>query len=137
NSQENIENLSKEQAAIFNILPASIVLLDNSGTITKVNDEWKKFGQQNGMPENYSYVGKNYIEISEKVTQTEDSAGSNMAAGLKKILSGENEFFSMEYACDSPTEKRWFNAEARPLTIGNSIGAIIMHVDITERKRSF
>lgn len=133
---EALENLSKEQAALFNILPASIVLLDSNGKITKVNDEWKRFGQQNGMPENYSYVGKNYIEISEKVTKTEDTADSNMAVGLKKILSREKDFFSMEYACDSPTEKRWYNAEARPLTIGKSIGAVVMHVDITERKRS-
>lgn len=133
---EDLENLSKEQAALFNILPASIVLLDCNGKITKVNDEWKRFGQQNGMPENYSYIGKNYIEISEKVTKTEDTTGSNMAAGLKKILRGEIEFFSMEYACDSLTEKRWFSAEARPLTLGNLPGMVIMHVNITERKRS-
>lgn len=131
---EKLEAVSNEQSAILNTLPASIALLDNNGTIVKVNEEWIRFGQSNGIQLTYSHLGKNYIEISEKALGREVEAGKKMAQGLRDILSGELDYFTLEYPCDSPTEKRWFKAEVRPFKSNLLTGAVVMHINITERK---
>jgi PAS domain S-box-containing protein len=133
---EELEALSKEQSTILNTLPASIALLDKEGNIVKVNEEWRKFGEDNDIAIGYSHLNTNYIEVSEKSLGRERTQGKQMAEGLKQILSGKIEYFSMEYPCDSPTEKRWFKAEVRPFKSNEQNGAVVMHFDISERKRA-
>ncbi|UPQ77995.1 PAS domain S-box protein [Flavobacterium azooxidireducens] len=132
----DLEALSKEQSTILNTLPASIALLDQEGTIVKLNDEWINFGLANGMPNTYQQLGKNYIEISEKSLGREAKDGKQMSKGLQEVLRGEREYFTMEYQCDSATEKRWFKAEVRPFKTNNHTGAVVMHINISERKKA-
>lgn len=131
-----LETISNQQSAILNTLPASIALLNNDGNIVKVNDEWILFGQENGLDSDYQYIGKNYIEISEKSLGADAKDGQRMAEGLKEILSGAIEHFTMEYPCDSATEKRWYKAEVRPFKSHNLTGAVVMHFSISERKKA-
>ncbi|HRE77361.1 MAG TPA: PAS domain S-box protein [Flavobacterium sp.] len=131
-----LEALSKEQSTILNTLPASIALLDQDGTIVKLNDEWINFGLSNGMPNTYQQLGKNYIEISERSIGREAKNGKQMSKGLQEVLRGEREYFTMEYQCDSVTEKRWFKAEVRPFKTNNHTGAVVMHINISERKKA-
>lgn len=131
-----LEAVSNQQSAILNTLPASIALLDNDGNILKVNDEWIHFGQVNGLSASYEHIGKDYIEISEKSTGINAKDGERMAVGLQEILGGTREYFTMEYPCDSPTEKRWYKAEVRPFKSHFLTGAVVMHINISERKKA-
>ncbi len=131
---EELEAVSNEQSAILNTLPASIALLDNDGNIVKVNEEWIQFGLSNGMQDTYPYLNANYIEVSEKSIGKEAEDGKHMAQGLREVLKGNKTYFTMEYPCDSPTEKRWFKAEVRPFKSILLTGAVVMHINITERK---
>ncbi len=131
-----LEAASKEQSAILNTLPASIALLDNEGKVLKINDEWIQFGKANDLHHSYEHIGKNYIEISEKSSGRDSKDGKRMAKGLKKILSGSGEYFTMEYPCDSLTEKRWYKVEVRPYKSLHQNGAVVMHINITERKKA-
>jgi len=131
-----LEEVSNQRSAIFNSLPASIALINNEGNILNVNDEWVKFGKENGLDNSYQYLDKNYIEISEKSFGKDTLYGRRMAQGLKEILSGEKDYFTMEYPCDSHSEKRWFNAEVRPFKSHNLTGAVVMHFSISERKKA-
>ncbi len=54
----------------------------------------------------------------------------------ERSFSGESGNFEMEYPCDSPTEKRWFKLTVTPSHKDRLGGAVIMHVNITERKRA-
>jgi PAS domain S-box-containing protein len=131
-----LEVLTKEQSAILNTLPASIALVDNEGAIIKVNDEWINFGLTNGLTDSYNHINSNYIKVSAKSSGKDELEGIQMANGLREVLKGEREYFSMEYPCDSPSEKRWYKAEVRPIK-GNLLhGAVVMHVNISERKRA-
>jgi len=51
-------------------------------------------------------------------------------------LSGAAAHFSLEYPCHSPTEQRWFLMTATTMAHGTARGAVVMHLDISERKRS-
>jgi PAS domain S-box-containing protein len=131
-----LEAISKQQSAILNALPASIALLDNTGRILKVNDEWIHFGEMNGLEASYEHLGKDYIEVAEKAFGNDAEDGRRMAAGLRAILSSDQLYFAMEYPCHSPTEKRWYKVAVRPFKSQQVIGAVVMHFNISDRKKA-
>ncbi len=131
-----MEAVYNEQSALLNTLPASIALLDNKGNIVKVNDEWIHFGEANGLHHAYPHLNNNYIEICENSVGKNSKEGKLMSQGLQDVLKGAREYFALEYPCDSPSEKRWFKAEVRPFKSNNKAGAVVMHINISERKRA-
>ncbi len=127
--------LAEQQSAILDALPAHICLLDTSGRILEVNNEWKQFALGNDYSGVNYGVGSNYVEICENATG-ECSEGSKQVADVcRAVLSGESSGFEMEYPCHSPNEERWFKLTITPLDKEKAAGAVIMHINITERKR--
>jgi C4-dicarboxylate-specific signal transduction histidine kinase len=53
--------------------------------------------------------------------------------GIQSVLSGSRQIFEMEYACHSPSERRWFRMTVMRLP-RSSGGALIIHFDITRQK---
>jgi len=133
-NEERIFEAAQTQAAILNALPPNIALLDEQGKIIAVNESWKKFALQNnlGMP-NYG-IGYSYIAISEKATGVDKIDGDIIAQGISDVISGQRHGFTMEYSCHSPTEKRWFQVVIAPLAEKKDKGAVVLHINITDRK---
>lgn len=125
---------ANKQAAILDSLPANIALLDSHGVVVVVNQSWKQFALENGLKYPEFGLGANYISICKRATGKESEEAQNVAQGIEQVLLGESEGFAAEYSCDSPTEKRWFRVTASQLSNCPESGAVIMHVNITERK---
>ena len=88
-----------ERAAILDAIPAQIALLNETGQILVVNKRWLAFGCANGLAEDYSSIGKNYLEICES---SQDDAGREIRAAaveIRSVLDGRAKSFSMEYPC--------------------------------------
>ncbi|MFZ1545514.1 MAG: diguanylate cyclase, partial [Candidatus Nitrotoga sp.] len=51
------------------------------------------------------------------------------------MLGGGVKSFSLEYPCHSPTEQRWFLLTVTPLADDHPHGVVVMHMNITERKK--
>jgi PAS domain S-box-containing protein/diguanylate cyclase (GGDEF)-like protein len=51
-------------------------------------------------------------------------------------LSGAVKNFSLEYPCHSPTEQRWFLLTVIPLADDRPNGAVVMHLNVTEGRRT-
>ena len=127
--------LAERQSAILDSLPAHICLLDNAGNILEVNNEWKQFALANGNS-NINYgVGSNYVETCENANEDCSEGGRQAADSCRAILSGKSSYFEMEYPCHSLTKKRWFKLTITPLHKEKAAGAVVMHLDITERKQ--
>ncbi|MBA2547717.1 MAG: PAS domain S-box protein [Burkholderiaceae bacterium] len=124
------------QVAILNAVPAHIALVDSWGTIVSVNKAWRDFGSANQLPSPSHAVGLNYVDICENAHGEDSSEAQRVAFGLRSVLTGESRAFSIEYACHSPTEKRWFLLNIAPLSDDPSAGAVVMHVNITERRQA-
>ena len=122
------------QSVILDTLPANIAIIDKSGYIIKTNESWKTFGEQNGMPVNFNWLGKNYIAVAEQASGHDEITVKRIAAGLRDVLQGNAERFAIEYPCHSADEKRWFIAQARRLDLLNDVAVVVMHIDITQRK---
>ena len=129
------KQIEERQAAILDALPAHICLLDKAGKILEVNNEWKQFALENGYDGNNFGIGGNYLEICENATGDFSEDAKHVAAMCRAVLSGESSYFELEQPCFSPTEKKWFKLTVTPLNKEKLAGAVVMHINITERKR--
>src|SRR4029077_10024390 len=121
-------------AAILNALPAHIALLDTKGMIISVNDAWRRFVSTNVIQCSGDAIGLNYLEICDRARGDGSFEAHRVAEGIRSVLGGGQDSFSIEYPCHSPTGQRWFQLVATPLREDRLVGAVVMNVNITERK---
>ena len=126
---------SKEfNQSILNSLQDHIAVLDSHGTILTVNDTWTRFAIENDIyfPESVG-PGVNYLRICRKASKNGDETVAKALDGIQSVIDGSSENFDMEYACDSPTAKRWFLMRVIPFT-GRRGKVLVAHSNITSRK---
>ena len=126
--------LAETMADILNALPAHIALLNAEGVIVSVNDIWRQFATANDLQGPEFSVKQNYLEICERVTGDCAEDARRVAAGIRAVLAGTTSSFRLEYPCHSPTQQRWFMLLVTPVRKDRPAGAVVMHIDITERK---
>jgi diguanylate cyclase (GGDEF)-like protein/PAS domain S-box-containing protein len=129
-------NEAAKQAAILNALPANIALLDTQGMIISVNEAWRRFGRAHAIQGPGYVIGVNYLEVCDSARGGDASGVQQAAKGIRSVLDGEVKNFSMEYPCHSPTEQRWFLMTVTPLADDHLNGVVVMHLNITERRRT-
>jgi diguanylate cyclase (GGDEF)-like protein/PAS domain S-box-containing protein len=127
---------ASKQAAILNALPAYIAVLDMAGGVLSVNEMWERVTASNALYGPDYGVGTNYLEKCDKARGPDSIEPRRAAAGIRTVLSGAQKSFSMQYPCDLPTGRHWFQLTTTPLATHHPRGAVIMHVDITDQKRS-
>jgi PAS domain S-box-containing protein len=57
----------------------------------------------------------------------------SFAKGVREVLAGLKEEYSLEYPCHSPTEKRWFVGRVTRFVGDGPTRLVIAHEDVTER----
>ena len=121
--------------AVLNSLPANIAVLKADGKIQAINEAWRRFAQANGAPPpGLVDTGTNYLEVCKRAALEGSDDSQRALAGIQDVLTGRRPSFEMQYLCHSP-EMRWFHMVVTPLA-GAMGGAVIAHVDITQRKRA-
>ncbi len=121
---------------VLDSLPEHIAVIDKNGYITAINEAWRHFAIENGVDWTMKGVGvgTNYLDICQvKENSPEAAEASAIYRGLKEVLNETNKFFSLEYTCHSPAEKRWFMLTVSPLTHGEG-GAVVSHLNVTSRR---
>jgi PAS domain S-box-containing protein len=126
--------LAETQIAILNALPAHIALIDPDGVILAVNESWRRFASDNLLDIRNFGVGENYLQHCEGDTGECTEGSQEVAANIRKVLTCELPRFTVEYPCHSPSKQQWFRMIASPLRGSLGGGAVILHIDITERK---
>jgi two-component system CheB/CheR fusion protein len=124
--------------AVLAGLPFSLAVLDRNGAIVAVSAAWKRFARDNGAPALAdSSIGLNYLAVCRAASGLSSEGAQEAHAGLRAVLEGSQSLFTLEYPCHSPTERRWFLLHAAPLPAGPGGlgGAIVSHLDITDRKQ--
>ena len=116
----------------INSLPISAVVLDENGIIEAVNDSWEEFARKNSLPPADCGPGINYLKTAEEAEGEDEEIAEKAAEGIKAVLAGEREEFTLEYPCHSPDKKRWFEMVAKPL----GEGVLILHENVTDFERS-
>ena len=129
-----MENLEQFGQAVVDALAATIAVIEQDGTIRAVNEAWKRFARENRGSRDVTStgVGVNYLEVCRKARGAFAEEAPPALIGIEHVLQGKQASFQLEYPCHSPTERRWFLMSVTPLK--QSHGAVIAHLNITERK---
>ena len=109
--------------------PARVALLDPDGTVCYVNEAWRRFGKKNGDTDPDRDLGSNYFDICEN---TLGDGAKMIAAGLRSLLKGDRDSLDSTYARRLPGQNRWYRLVARPVPDVPGVGAMVMHIDITD-----
>ena len=117
-------------------LPAHIAVIDGAGRIVAVNQAWSEFAVNNAAEGcAISTVGTSYLDVCRR-SFAEDGEAAQALAGIEAVLAGTARQFAMEYACHGPLEQRWFLMIAAPFHSDSQRGAVISHLNITDRKQA-
>jgi PAS domain S-box-containing protein len=120
--------------AILASLEDHIAVLDRDGKVVAVNDAWVRFANSNGAEATDNFgPGVNYLDVCRRALEDGDEKVRLVLDGIRAVLDGSSTSYALNYACDSPTESRWFRMNVMPLVRQES-GAIVSHTNITRLK---
>ena len=132
------------ESAILDALPARIAMLDRDGFIVSVNHAWREFAAANSADSTDSTdstdqasagIGMNYLASCDAATGLDAADAPRVASAIRSVLSGHRKSVVIEYASHSALAERWFLLSVTPIADDNPSGAVVMHLDITERKK--
>jgi PAS domain S-box-containing protein len=134
-AEEALRAREQFNQVVLDSIPAHVAVLNAKGAVLAVNAPWRTFAEENGLRPECCGPGTNYLEVCRSAATRGDTDAAAVAQGIEAVLNGHEAGFSVEYACHSPDEQRWFVMQAQralePLE-----GAIVSHWSITERKRA-
>lgn len=122
---------SELQRFSFGRLSSLVAVLDSSGQILRTNAAWVIAAELNGAGSAQAGVGQNYLDVC---ARSADSSAVAAGAGISSVLQGVTDRFDMEYPCSTPDEERWFLMQVLPAVLDGEPGAVVAHIDITERR---
>jgi PAS domain S-box-containing protein len=131
------EELKKSELfarATLDALSTNIAILNENGIIIAVNRAWREFALNNSMDISASCEGINYLGVCDSSDGDNSYEAAQAAAGIREIISGNQNEFSLEYPCHSSEEKRWFNMLVTRFEYDGAIRVVVAHENITKRK---
>lgn len=118
--------------ATFDSLSAHIAVLDEHGAILMTNRAWVEFALANdGAP---AGIGDNYLAACDAAAG--DKWARETAAGLRRILSGEQSRLLLEYPCHGPETRAWFLLRADRFEGPGDARVVVSHEDVSARRRA-
>ena len=128
--------LEAEQFArsIIDALSTHIAILDEQGTILTVNKAWRDFAAANAAAPERCAEGVNYLAVCRATNGQDAQTAAAFAEGIQSVLQGQHKEFSLEYACHSAQERRWFIGRVTRFLTENSVRIVVAHENITHRR---
>jgi len=117
--------------AALDTLSSQIAVLDAEGAIRFTNRSWRTVGDDGSSVPAGDMHGVNYFDA---VDPRADDYAADAVRGIRAVLDGKKEEFSLEYPCHSDEDKRWFLMRVTPFTIGADEFVTVAHIDITDRR---
>ena len=138
-NERNAQTLARKSNqfahALLDALDAPILLLDDIGVVLSVNKAWRVSAAIQSRLWANIVPGSNYLAICDGARGNEQVDGATIAAGIRQVTARERTLFRYEYTCNSGTGQRWFSLSASGIAGGKAARVIVLHEDITERKR--
>jgi PAS domain S-box-containing protein len=131
--QEATDELERFARCTLDSLSGHIAILEEDGTILAVNRGWRQFAVANEAHGDVG-VGVNYLTICDSASGSCGGEPAAVAHGIRSVLRGNQEEFSLEYSCDSPTEKRWFLVRITRFSGDGPTRVVVSHENVTAAK---
>jgi len=135
--RKKAENQLQEWQAMLrstlDTMSAHIAILDRNGVIMEVNEAWKRFARENGFQSGNFGVGMNYLAVCEQATGPESEFAHALAQGIRRVISGEQTAYTLEYPYHGPAARRWFVTRIARLAEASGAPIVVAHEDVTEQ----
>ena len=123
-------------AAVFDVLPGQLALIDPAGIILRINRNWRRQAEQLGVPASRNaFVGASYIDVCRHAAHDGVNDAAQVLRGLEQVLRGDAATFRHEYLLCAEPQPCWFEVHVAAVGLPHG-GAVIAHIDITDRKRA-
>ena len=133
-AEEALERSHRFVLDVIDSLSAHICVLDGNGEIIAVNKAWRRFATANPPIKDNLAEGTNYLEICDNATGEDADIAATFAAGIRAVLQGQSDQFSLQYPCHSEDEQRWFMGRVTRLTEEAHGHVVVAHENISEQK---
>ncbi len=133
-SEQSLRESEKLQMATMDSLSTHICVVNHLGGIVSTNKQWNIFGTENSISVGSVGIESNYLHICDLASEDGVEEAERVATGLREIIRGEKDEFSLEYRCDSPTERRWFICRMSVLLDSSPRKVVVVHENITAIK---
>jgi CRP-like cAMP-binding protein/PAS domain-containing protein len=131
-----LQGADREARSALNALAPEISVLDAAGTVVITNTRADASTLTGGRFAARVCEGANYLSLCDNANGDERADAIVIADGIRKMLSGESEPFSHEFATDTPDGQAWFVLTARRYREGGAVRVVVSRENITERKRA-
>jgi len=132
-----IEALREREAfsqTILDSMSEHISVLDAHGVIVTVNSSWKRVTEANATSNvAETSVGVRYRDACSAAGLPSGDEAITAWAGIEAVLKGQRDTFTLDYRCDSSSERRWFRMHVYPM-LPPSEGVVVVHENVTPRK---
>ena len=117
-------------------LPVHVAVLDEHGTVLAINETWEAFTEPHPFVGRRHGIGTSLLELCRRAV-AERTAEAHVLAGLREVLERREERFEIEYSCPTADgRERWFFFRALRSDRGGRARVVVLHEDITPRKRA-
>ncbi|MGM0425208.1 MAG: PAS domain S-box protein, partial [Thermodesulfobacteriota bacterium] len=131
--EEALKEMRLFLGSTLDSIPYHLAVLDHKGEIVLVNQPWKDFAEENDIIAEQVSEGVNYISVCLNATAENSEEAHSFAEGIRMVVSGEIDIYSMEYPCHSPDKQRWFIGQVTPFLEAPPRRVVVGHANITER----
>ena len=116
--------------AVLDALPTAVAVIGVDGTVLATNLSWKRLASRDGRVATNYAVGTNYLAFCEGAQGQRAAEATLAGRGLRAVLAGDNEAFSLEYDVGDDEGARRFLMLVSPVASRRG-GAVVAHLDIT------
>jgi signal transduction histidine kinase/ABC-type uncharacterized transport system substrate-binding protein len=119
--------------AVLASLSTQIAILDDRGTIIRVNDAWRELSHRAANDiTGEAFVGSNYLDECRRAEQRGCDEARDVREGIQDVLERRAWPFRYEYH-SLPPDEQWYELFVDRLQVPEG-GAIVTHLDITGRR---
>ena len=134
--EQELREAQRFAQSTLEAVPASLAVLDETGTIISTNHSWHQFAEAHGALPNAVATGTNYLAVCDAAGGDGVTEAARFAEGIREVMSGARSRYSVEYPCHGAGLQRWFVGYVTAFSGDGMPRVVIAHVDISERKRA-
>jgi PAS domain S-box-containing protein len=109
-----------------------LCVLDETGTIISVNQQWREFAASNQADPDKVSEKINYLAVCDAAEEPDRDSARAFADGIRAVMQNHRRIHSQEYPCHSPDEKRWFVGQVTKLAGNGPARVVVVHKNITD-----
>lgn len=136
-SEQELRSQEALNRAVLHSLPGYVAILDRSGRILQVNEEWQSVAvTKAGGFFSRTSVGDDYVSCWERIAGDSDANAALLSQRVTGVLAGQARQAVLEWRVQGPDgDVQWLEIRCDVLQRREG-GAVISHVNTTDRKKT-